>query len=128
MRIVPNPRYIKAALAAMGLETCKIAPTPSSAGKEIEDDDDEPLDAEQASTFRTVTGILAYFGVGRRDVQCEINKLACQMREPKASGWTRANMLLRFPAGTIDAFIWIEKPKRGPLRVQHCGAQGVVRQ
>ena len=95
----------------MGLETCKIAPTPNSttAAKDDEEDD-QPLDAEEASTFRTVTGILAYFGVGRRDVQYDINKLARQMREPKTSGWTRMKRLLRYLAGTFDAYIWIAKP------------------
>ena len=110
-RITPNTKYGRAATAAMALTGCKAAPTPSVAGALRDDGEDPYLDDDKISTYRCVTGTLAYAGIDRRDLQFELNLLSRQMKQPRESGWALAKRVCRYICGTEDAYVWLPRPR-----------------
>ena len=76
IRIAPNSKYLKGVLQQLGIENGKPVATPSTLSKQEESDDSELLDAHGATFYRSMVGSLAYFALGRQDVQCEVSHLA----------------------------------------------------
>ena len=97
--ICPNEKYLKSALAKYGMEAC----TPSTSLKVLKSEepgDDDPLDAEAASTFRSATLTLLYMSNERTDMQSSVRDLCCRLKEPNAGDLRRLKKVLRYGRGT----------------------------
>ena len=97
--ICPSEKYLKSALAKYGMEAC----TPSTSPKVLKSEepgDDEPLDAEAASTFRSATLTLLYMSNERTDMQSSVRDLCCRLKEPNAGDLRRLKKVLRYGRGT----------------------------
>ena len=81
--IRPHPRHVERRVKMLNLESrkCKATPMPSSLHP-----DHEPLSSDDASLFRSATGILLYLGPDTAESQNAIRLLAQQMANPTRSG------------------------------------------
>ena len=85
----------------------------------VEDDDDPVLDADQVFTYRSVTGLLAYTAIDRRDIQLEVNLMARQLKCPRGSGWKLGKRIVRYVSGTETAYSRLPTTVRYRIRLQH---------
>ncbi len=63
--VAENPWRIAQVQALLGMQDCRPAPTPGVKGKKDSSEDLKALDEEEASTYRSVVGILLYISHGR---------------------------------------------------------------
>ena len=112
--IVPNVKHVEKALALMGMEGCKEAPTPMvSEIAKTELENDAELDAEKAKLYRSITMLLMYFVVDIFVAQYAVKELSREMQKPQESSWNRLKRVLRFLQGCKDLGVWF--PREGDM-------------
>eukprot|EP00971_Amphidinium_carterae_P313618 6233283-Amphidinium_carterae.1 len=82
------------------METCKIAPTPStmSGGG----DDQTALDLGEVKVYRSAVGSLLYMASDREDIQWEVSKLARRLKEPRGCDLKLLKRVARYLQGTRE--------------------------
>ena len=81
--------------------------------KSLRADNTQPLNQEQASTFRTCVGILLHIGQDRPDMQFAVRGLASKMWEPTHSAYKHLVHLVQYMAKTEGYHLVYRKTPRG---------------
>ena len=76
--IRPSVKYIDDMVALLDMQDAKTAPCPNLPDERPEDD--EPLDSESATTFRSVVGIALYITPDRPDIQRDVQLLTRSLK------------------------------------------------
>jgi len=100
---VSCPKYIRGILESYGMEDAATVDTPCRLPGEISEQDKQPLDAADTTTFRSITGSLMWvMNACRPDISFATNKLARAMSAPSRADLVAAKRVLRYLSGTID--------------------------
>ena len=110
--ITSDPKYLAKLKEELKLTTKASKPTPCTQESQ-EADNTQPLDQEQASTFRTCVGILLYIGQDRPDMQFAVRGLASKMSEPTHSAYKHLVHLVQYMAKTEGYHLVYRKTPRG---------------
>ena len=112
LHITSDPKYLTKLKEELKLTTKASKPTPCTQESQ-EAEKTQPLDQEQAATFRTCVGILLYIGQDRPDVQFAVRGLASKMSEPTHSAQKHLVHLVQYMAKTEGYHLVYRKTPRG---------------
>ncbi len=90
-----HPRYMKAALEKMNMQTCNPSVSPKLE-KELEPEDDEALSAPEQKQYRSVVCLLLYLAKERFDIQSTTRQLCKHLDEQEHEA---ANEVVEVPPG-----------------------------
>ena len=91
-----NPKYVKEVVSRMGLGESKPVPTPlSDILRPLPEDDDEPLEGELASEYRSLTCTLLYASHDIADVKFALRILTMDLKNPMVKSWERLKRVRR---------------------------------
>ena len=77
-----------------------------------------PLDADQANTYRRLVGMLRFIALGRPDLLFEIGVLSRGLSSPTGECWARLRRLGRYLAGTTRARLFVRRPQQTSKQVK----------
>jgi hypothetical protein len=92
--IRPSVKYIDDMIELMNMQDAKIADCPSLSDDKPEND--ELLDASEATIYRSCVGIALYITPDRADIQRDVQVLAKSLRDPSAHDRQRLVKLVRY--------------------------------
>ena len=107
----------------LGLDGCKPALTPGCEQLKPGGADEKaswlnPLDAEQAYTYRKLVGMLRFIAPERPDLLFEIGVLSRGLSSPTGECWARLRRLGRYLAGTTRARLFMSHPQHTPNKTR----------
>jgi hypothetical protein len=104
--IKPNPKYVEAAAAVLGLTESRPVSTPLAAGDrgdlEFDEAESPKLDGGQHSIYRSVVGALLYLSHDRGDASYAVRLLAKDLCSPNMDSWRRMKRVVRYLYHTRD--------------------------
>ena len=98
---IPNKKYLQSALNTLEMGDCKGSVSPKL-DKGCIDGDNEEIDEEQTSRFRSSVLTLLYLSNGRTDIQSAVRFLCTKLKSPTALEMRQWKRLLRYVKGTED--------------------------
>ena len=98
---IPNKRYLQSAMDKLGMSSCKGSVSPKLDKANMEGDDEE-LDEDQTTRFRSSVLTLLYLSNERTDIQCTVRHLCTKLKNPTALEMRQLKRLLRYVKGTED--------------------------
>ena len=111
LHITSGPKYLGKLKEELKLTSKASNPTPSQASQET--DNTQPLDQEQAASFRKCVGILVYVGQDRPDMQFAVRGLASKMSEPTHAAGKQLVHLVQYMSRTAGYYLVYRKTPRG---------------
>ena len=98
---IPNKRYLQSAMDKLGISNCKgsVSPKLDKANRE---GDDEELDEDQTTRFRSSVLTLLYLSNERTDIQSTVRNLCTKLQSPTALEMRQLKRLLRYVEDTED--------------------------
>ena len=107
----------------LGLDGCKPPLTPGCEQLKPGGADEKaswlnPLDAEQAYTYRKLVGMLRFIAPERPDLLFEIGVLSRGLSSPTGECWARLRCLGRYLAGTTRARLFVSRPQHKPSKIR----------
>ena len=112
LHITSDPKYLGKLKEELKLTSKASKPTPCTQESQ-ETDNTQPLDQEQAASFRKCVGILLYVGQDRPDMQFAVRGLAPKMSEPTHSSWKHLVHLVQYMSRTEGYHLVYRKTPRG---------------
>ena len=85
-------------MAQLGLKDAKELTCPSA--EEVKRDDDEPLNAEYTTQYKSIVARANYLSTAWPDIQFAVKKLAASMSSPTDRNWQELKRLGRYLKGT----------------------------
>ncbi len=116
--IRPSTKYIDDMVTLLCMADAKEAVCPSL--PEERPEDDEALDAEEATIFRSVVGIALYVMPDRPDIQRDVQMLTRSLKAPTTYDRRRLVRLVRYLKGTRTFGMVMKKPmgKKGKVELE----------
>ena len=98
---IPNKRYLQSALDKLGMSNCKGSVSPKLDKANLEGDDEE-LDEDQKTRFRSSVLTQLYLSNERTDIQSTVRHLCTKLQSPTTLEMRQLKRLLRYVKGTED--------------------------
>ena len=103
--IYPNSNYLDTAVALLGLDGCKPAPTPSTPTFLDDVHSTEAADEQNGAIYRSAFGSLLFYTLDVPDAQYVTNTLAQVLRNPTVEAFAALKRLVRYLSGTRERAI-----------------------
>ena len=96
---IPANKYIRDSLEILNMQTCNPSNNPKLE-KIQEDGDDDPLEDDLISIYRTVTCRLIYLASERSDIQPTVQRLCKALKTPSCGDFRQLKKLMRYLKAT----------------------------
>jgi hypothetical protein len=107
-------RYIKSILKRFGMENCKPVATPLPPKAKLSRDNNESVDTEERSTYKSLVGTLMYLMVCcRPDLAYTMSVLSKYLDKPTREHLRAAKHVLRYLQGTADLTLVYKRRNSG---------------
>ena len=103
-----DPRHVEIISQQSLLRDAKLVTTPGTKDEgRTADDNEEPLDEEDATKYRALVARCNYLSPDRRDIAFSVKELVRRMSSPRKGDWTRLKRLGRYLVGKPRLQQWL---------------------
>jgi hypothetical protein len=102
-------KYASEILKKAGMERCKHVNTPLPASEKISVHKGTPLNAKEATRYRSIVGSLQYLILARPDLAFAVNRVCQFLHAPTTDHMTVVKRILRYVRGTMDLGVIFRK-------------------
>jgi hypothetical protein len=88
--------------------SCKLVSTPLAMSTKLSTHDDDLLNSEDATKYRSIVGALQYLTLTHSDIAYAGNKVCQYFHAPRSAHWTAVKRILRFLKHSIDYVFLIQ--------------------
>lgn len=102
-------KYATDLVKSVGLQGCKPSSTPLSSSEKLSLTQENLLNQEDSTNYRSLVGALQYLTLTRPDISFAVNKVCQFLHAPTTVHWTGAKRIVRYVRNTLNTELTFSK-------------------